>query len=106
MAPWGFRHLNHFGKGGPNMYYIFLVDKVFAWMPSLVKPYSRRQITRKERIANSRISKRRRVVKNAFGILVSRFRVLLGTVDQRPKVLIDIVFTCVVFTQHAEDTPG
>ena len=31
-----------------------------------------------------------------FRILVSRFRVLLGPVEQRPKVVRDIVLTCVV----------
>ena len=49
-----------------------------------------------ERIANYRISRDRRVVKYAFGILVSRFSVLLGTMEQRPRVLSDIVFMCVV----------
>ena len=38
----------------------------------------------------------RRVVENAFGILASSSRVLLGTIEQRPKVVRDIVFTCVV----------
>ena len=42
---------------------------------------------------------------NAFGILVSCFRVLLGTMEQRARVVRDIVFTCVV-AQHAEDPPG
>ena len=36
------------------------------------------------------------MVENAFGILVSHFRVLLGTMEQRPKVVRDIVFKCVV----------
>ena len=38
-----------------------------------------------------------------FGILASRFRVLLGTIEQRPKVVKGIVLTCVA--QQAEDTP-
>ena len=36
------------------------------------------------------------MVENVFGILVSRFRVLLGTMEQRTRVVRDIVFTCVV----------
>ena len=35
-------------------------------------------------------------MENTFGILVSCFRVLLGTMDQKPRVVRDIVFTCVV----------
>ena len=53
------------GPRGPNLHYFLLGDKEFALMPWLVKPY---------RIANNRISRGRRVVKNAFGILVGRFR--------------------------------
>ena len=71
-------------------------DYTFVLMPWLVKPYSRCQLTREKRIANYRISRGRRVVENSFGILVKRFGVLLTTMEQRPKVLRDIVLTCVV----------
>ena len=83
------------GNGGPILHYFLLEDDAFALMPWLVKPY-RRQLTREERIPNYRISRDRRVVQNAFGILVSRFRILLTTMEQRPKVVSDIVLTCVV----------
>ena len=35
---------------------------------------------------------------------MSKFKVILGTMGQRLKVIRDIVLTCLA--QHAEDTPG
>ena len=75
------------------MHYFLLGDDVFALMPWMVKPYSRRQLTHEERIANYRISRGRRGIENAFEILVSQFKVLLGTMEQRPRVVRDIVCT-------------
>ena len=41
-------------EGGPDLHYFLLGDDAFALMPWVVKPYSRRKLTRKERIANYR----------------------------------------------------
>ena len=67
------------GEGEPDLHYFLLGDEAFALMPWMVKLYSQKQLTREERTANYRISRGRRVVENALGILVSCFRVLLGT---------------------------
>ena len=74
------------GEGGPDLHYFLLDNNAYVLMPWMVKPCSRRQLTREERIANYRISRGRRVVENAFGIFVSWFRVLLGNIEQRPRV--------------------
>ena len=84
------------GPGGPDLHYFLVGNDTFVLMPWLVKPSNRRQLTREERIVNYRISRGRAVVENSFSILVKRFRVLLTTMEQRPKVVRDIVLTCVV----------
>ena len=59
-----------------------------------MKPYAFRGLSREERIFNYRLSRARRVVENVFGILASRFRVLLTTMNLSPKVVQKIVLAC------------
>ena len=61
----------------------------------MMKPYSKRHMTDPQRIFNYRLSRARRIVENAFGILAHRFKCPLTTLKQRPKMVASIVLACV-----------
>ena len=65
--------------------HVIVADDAFAMKRLLVKPYSARNLTQRQRIFNYRLSRARRVVENAFGIMSSRFRVFGKAIPLAPE---------------------
>jgi len=61
--------------------YFLVGDDAFALRPYMMKPYPHYRLTHDEQIFNYRTSRARRVSENAFGIMASRFRCLLTTLQ-------------------------
>ena len=55
--------------------YVFVADEAFPLRTYIMKLYAHRGLNATERIFNYRLSRARRIVENAFGILATRFRV-------------------------------
>ncbi|XP_052399694.1 uncharacterized protein LOC127946919 [Carassius gibelio] len=75
--------------------YCIVADEAFPLKEYLMKPYPNRRLSVEQRIFNYRLSRARRVVENAFGILANRFRVFLTTINiQNTAKVEDIVLAC------------
>lgn len=67
------------------MPYFFVADDAFPLQTSIMKPYPFRNLAGDGRVFNYRLSRARRVVENAFGILANRFRVFLAPILLSPE---------------------
>lgn len=66
-------------------------DDAFPLRTDLMKPFSKRNLTDEERVANYRLSRARRVSENAFGIMANVFRVLHTPICLSPKKVEKVV---------------
>jgi len=76
------------------MPFFLIGDDAFPLKEWMMKPFSHRGMDDGERIFNYRLSRARRVVENAFGILAHRWRCLLTTMQQHPQTVTSIVCAC------------
>lgn len=83
-----------------------IADDAFALKPWLMKPYSHQSQVHHEKIYSYRLSRARRVVENAFGLLQARMRVFGTTMHQQPKVVkIITMCACVMHNLILDRTP-
>lgn len=74
--------------------YIIVADEAFPLKDYIQKPYRQKGLTTERRIYNYRLSRARRVVENAFGILANRFRVLMTAINLAPEKVETLTLTC------------
>nr|XP_039250079.1 putative nuclease HARBI1 [Styela clava] len=76
--------------------HVFLGDEAFPLKTNLMRPFPGTGLSRRSRIFNYRLSRARRVVENAFGIMVSRFRIFRRPICVSPARTDHIIKACTV----------
>lgn len=79
---------------GISLPYFSLGDDAFALDVILMKPFPHRSAMGDEKIFNYRLSRARRIVENAFGLLCAKFRVLLKTLELDVSNAMQVVRAC------------
>ena len=91
------------GDERPLSYYI-CADDAFPLQENIMKPYSYKDMMVERRVYNYRISRARRVVENAFGIMANRFRVFHTRIGLEPAKVEKIVMAaCVLHNMLREE---
>lgn len=77
--------------------YVFVADDAFPLRTDMIKPFRQADLNSQEKkIFNYRLSRARRIVENAFGILASRFRIFHTQINVDPENIVKIVMAAVV----------
>ena len=75
--------------------FFIIGDDAFGLQTYMMKPHGGGGLSYEEKIFNYRLSRARRVVENAFGIMSNNWRILLTCIQLDPDKTRDIVSSCV-----------
>lgn len=76
--------------------YFIVGDAAFPLKDNLMRPYPGKQLPNVRDNFNQRLSRARRTIENAFGILVARWRILKNTLVMEPASAEKLVLACVI----------
>ncbi|XP_063219675.1 uncharacterized protein LOC134529470 isoform X2 [Bacillus rossius redtenbacheri] len=87
-------------SGRISVPHVIVADDAFALSPNVMKPFPQRGLSYEQRVYNYRLSRARRCVENAFGILANRLLVLMTTIRLCPQKVDLIVNACVLLHNY------
>ena len=86
--------------------YVLIGDEAYPLLRNLLKPYSARELNADKEYFNARLSRARRTVECAFGIIFSKWRILSKAIETSVHVADDIVKAICVLHNTIIDKEG
>lgn len=89
-----------------NVPYLFVGDEAFSLSTNVLRPYGGRNLSQKKRIFNYRLSRARRYVECAFGILSNKWRIFHRPLNVTTDLAVDITKACCVLHNYVREKNG
>lgn len=86
--------------------YVIIGDEAFGLHRNLLRPYPGEGLTLKRKIFNYHLSRARRYVECAFGILANKWRVLHSAILVEPNFADDVVKACCILHNYVRRRDG
>jgi len=86
--------------------FVVVADEAFKLSTNLLKPYPSRQLTARKRVFNYRLSRCRRSVECAFGVLANKWRVFHTPIMVKPDTVDSIVKACCILHNFVRQRDG
>lgn len=84
--------------------FFFLGDNAYPNLENFATPFKGDNLRDEEMVYNYRLSRGRRVVENAFGIMCARFRILFRPIEGSPALVNAIILACLALhNYHLQD---
>lgn len=86
--------------------FVFVGDEAFSISNNVMRPYSGKHLSVKQRVFNYRLSRARRYVECAFGILANKWRIFHRPINVSYDFAIDIVKACCILHNFVLNRDG
>lgn len=86
--------------------YVFVADEAFALHEHVLRPFGGHQLNNVKKIFNYRLTRARRYVECAFGILANKWRILHRPFNVSLDLAVDIVKTCCLLQNFIHKEEG
>lgn len=82
--------------GTENFPFVFVADEAFGLSEYIMRPYAGHSLPDRKKIFNYRLTRARRYVECAFGILANKWRILHRALNVKKHLAKDIVKACII----------
>ncbi|XP_069595381.1 uncharacterized protein [Ranitomeya imitator] len=84
------------GSNAEAVPFVLVGDEAFQLTRHVMRPYPRRNLDHRRRVFNLRLTRARRLVECAFGILVAKWRVLQSAIQLSEASINEVIKACVI----------